>query len=69
MGRQSIRALVILMLLAVLSGIAVLVYASLSSTFSYSIQSNIDSNRDYYPSMTQHLEKRTEPHTETSADE
>jgi len=57
MGRQSIKALIGMIVISVLLGAGVLLYAYFSKSFSYTFKSNLESNRDYYYSMTKELEK------------
>ncbi|MFC1850374.1 hypothetical protein ACFL27_09310 [candidate division CSSED10-310 bacterium] len=64
MGRQSIKILIGLLIFAFLLGAGVLVYSHFSKSLDYSIATNIESNRDYYPDLTKELakkEKKTDP--------
>jgi len=64
MRRQSIKALIGMFLVSVLLGLGVLVYSYLSPDFEYTLESNIESNQDYYPDLTADLARAEEDRSE-----
>lgn len=58
MGKQNIKALLGLLLLAFLIGLGVIGYAAIDPSVTYSIEYNLVTNAEYYPSLTAEHESR-----------